>query len=111
MGDYKRGRYKSAKSKLADLYNNKLVSGSRKARVIHNLGMIAYMEKDNGAALTYFSTLFTEMPKSGYNKNGLLFLGKTFKRLGQTEEMKQTLNELITRWPKARQVSEAKKLL
>ncbi len=111
MNDYKRGRYKSAKSKLEALLTAKRVSGAGKARTIHNLGMIAYIQKDNNAALTYFSKLFTEMPKSGYNKNGLLFLAKTFKRLNQSEEMKQTLNELITRWPKAKQSSEAKKLL
>lgn len=111
MNDYKRGRYTAAKGKLETLLAAKKVSGARKGRTIHNLGMISYIQKDNTAALTYFSKLFTEMPKSGYNKNGLLFLAKTFKRLNQTEEMKQTLNELITRWPKAKQAGEAKKLL
>lgn len=111
MSDYKRGRYTSAKGKLETLLAGNKLKGTRKGRTIHNLGMIAYIQKDNNAALTYFSKLFTEMPKSGYNKNGLLFLAKTFKRLNQTEEMKQTLNELITRWPKAKQASEAKKLL
>jgi TolA-binding protein len=111
MYDYKKGRYTKAKGKLESLLAGKKVSGTRKSRTIHNLGMIAYIQKDNTAALTYFSKLFTEIPKSGYNKNGLLFLAKTFKRLNQTEEMKQTLNELITRWPKAKQAGEAKKLL
>jgi TolA-binding protein len=111
MADYKRGRYKSAKSKLSALLNNKSLSGSQKTRVIHNLGMIAYMDKENESALTYFSQLFTQYPKSGYNKNGMLFLAKTFNRIGKKEEAKQTLSELIKLWPKARQVKEAKKLL
>jgi len=111
MGDYKKGRYQEAKQGLLTLLDQKKVSGGQKARVIHNLGMIAYMDKENDKALSYFSKLFTEFPKTGYNKNGLLFLARTFKRLNKNEEAKQTLNELISRWPKAGQVKEAKKLL
>ena len=111
MYDYKKGRYKSAKTKLLALVNAKKLSSSRKARVMHNLGMISFMNKDNESALTYFSQLFTQYPKSGYNKNGLLFLGKTFNRIGKKEEAKQTLSELVKLWPKARQVKEAKTLL
>jgi TolA-binding protein len=111
MKDYKRGRYKSSAILLQKLLKSKKVTGKRKARVMHNLGVISYLNKNNQDSLTYFSKLFMEMPKSGYNKSGLLFLGKTFKRMNKKEEMKQTLNELITRWPKAKQVNEAKKLM
>lgn len=111
MNDYGKGRYKSAKTKLLTLLNGNKVKGGQKARVIHNLGMIAYMDKENDKALAYFSRLFSEFPKTGYNKNGLLFLAKTFKRLNKKEEAKQTLQELISRFPKAKQVSSAKKML
>ena len=111
MRDYKRGRYKSAKGKLSALLNKNKLKASRKARVIHNMGMISFMDKENDSALAYFSQLFTQYPKSGYNKNGLLFLAKTFKRIGKKEEAKQTLSELIKQWPKAKQVKEAKSLL
>lgn len=111
MGDYKKGRYKSAKSKFLTLLKSNRLDSAQKSRVIHNMGMISYMNKSNDQALSYFSQLFTQYPKSGYNKNGLLFLAKTFKRTGKKEEAKQTLNELLKLWPKARQVKEAKKLL
>lgn len=111
MLDYKKGRYKSAKDGLLDLLNGNKVKGARQLRVIHNLGMIAYMDKENDKALAYFSRLFTEAPKSGYNKNGLLYLAKTFKRLNKKEEAKQTLQELLNRFPKARQVKKAKEML
>lgn len=111
MSDYKRGRYDAAFASLQKLLKTKSIKGQRRARVMHNLGMISYIKKNNTDALTYFSKLFTEMPKSSYNRNGLLFLAKTFKRLGQEAEMKQTLNELVNSWPKAKQVKEAKKLL
>jgi len=111
MESYKVGKYKQAKNELLSLLNGNKVKGTRKARVLHNLGMIEYMDKKNEDALVYFSKLFTEFSSSGYNKNGLLFLGKTFDRMGRKEEAKQTLEELVRRFPKAKQVTEAKKIL
>ena len=58
MYDYKKGRYSAAKGKLESLLSGKKVSGTKRARTIHNLGMIAYIQKDNNAALTYFSKAF-----------------------------------------------------
>jgi TolA-binding protein len=110
MGLYRRAKYAQAKSILLDLVDKKF-SETRKARIIHNLGMIAYMDKENDKALAYFSRLFTEFPKTGYNKNGLMFLAKTLQRMKKNEEAKQALNELITRFPKAKQVAQAKKML
>lgn len=111
MENYKAGKYKVARNQLLDLLNGKKVKGTKKARVLHNLGMIEFMDKKNEDALVYFSKLFTEFSGSGYNKNGLLFLGKTFQRMGRKEEAKQTLEELVRRFPKAKQVNEAKKIL
>ncbi len=111
MESYKVGKYKEAKEQLLALLNGNKVKGTRKARVLHNLGMIEYMDKKNDDALIYFSKLFTEFSSSGYNKNGLLFLGKTFNRMGRKDEAKQTLEELVKRFPDSKQVTEAKKLL
>ncbi len=111
MRNYGKGKYKLAKTQLEELITNKKLKSSQIARITHNLGMIAYMDKDNQKALIYFSKLFTQYPKTGYNKNGLLFLARTFERLGQKEEAKQTLNELIQKFPKAKQVKQAKKML
>ena len=73
--------------------------------------MIAFMDKQDEKALVYFSKLFTQYPKSPYIRNGLLFLGKTFKRSGQVEEAKETFNQLVSQFPKTRQAKEASKLL
>lgn len=110
MSTYKKGRYKEAKNLLQELLKKKL-SGSKRSRVLHNLGMSSYLLKQDDQVLIYFSKLFTDFPKSGYNKNGLLFLGKSFQRMNKKEEAKQTFGELLTRFPKAKQSSEAKKLL
>ena len=111
MSTYKKGRYKSAKAQLQELLDKKKVKGSRRARVLHNLGMSSFFLKQDDQVLIFFSKLFTDYPKSGYNKNGLLFLGKSFRRLKKKDEAKQTLNELITRFPKAKQAGEAKSIL
>ncbi|OUR98474.1 hypothetical protein A9Q84_03425 [Halobacteriovorax marinus] len=111
MYDYKKGRYKNAKRKLEALEGNKRIKGTKRARVLHNLGMVSYIQKNNNGATAYFGKLFTEYPKSSYNANGLLFLSKTLSRMKQNEQAKQTLEELIKRFPKSKKVKEAKKLL
>lgn len=111
MSAYKKGSYKTAKALLQELLDKKKVKGSRRARVLHNLGMSSFILKQDDQVLIFFSKLFTDYPKSGYNKNGLLFLGKSFQRLKKKDEAKQTLNELITRFPKAKQSGEAKSIL
>ncbi len=111
MYQYSKKRYTKAKRLLENLINKKRVKGNKKARVLHNLGMIAYIKKKNQDAAIYFGKLFTEHSKSSYNANGLLFLAKTFKRQKQNDQAKQTLEEMINRFPKSKQVKEAKKIL
>ncbi|MCF8060429.1 MAG: tetratricopeptide repeat protein [Bacteriovoracaceae bacterium] len=111
MAEYKSGRYESAKTQFLTLLNGKSLSSGQKARVLHNLGMVSYIGKDDEKALTYFTRLFTEFPKTGYNKNGLLVMAKTFVRLKKNEEAKQVLTELISRFPKAKQIEQARKML
>lgn len=111
MSDYKKGRYKKSKKKLLTLFETKKLSASKKAHVIHNLGMISYIGRKNEKALFYFSKLFTEYPKSGFNRNGLYHLGKTFTRLKKSEEANQTYSELIKRFPKSKMAKKAIKLI
>lgn len=111
MSHYRSGRYKTAKQELLELVGDKKLNADQRANVLHNLGMIAFMDKEDDKALVYFSKLFTQYPKSAYIRNGLLFLGKTFQRSGQTAEAKETFNQLISEFPKTRQGLEAKKIL
>ncbi|OIQ19910.1 MAG: hypothetical protein BM556_05330 [Bacteriovorax sp. MedPE-SWde] len=110
MNNYGKGRYKTARPQLQALLEKKLTS-SKKARVLHNLGMVSFILKNDQDALTYFSKLFTEYPKSTYNANGLIHLAKTFKRLGQVEQAKQTLDTMLKQFPKHKRSKTAKKLL
>ena len=111
LKNYKAGKYKTARKQFLSLMKDKSLKGKQKTRIMHNLGMIAYINKNNNKALTYFGRLFTSYPRSSYNKNGLLITAKSFIRQKKKEEARQTLNELIKRFPKAKQVKEARKLL
>lgn len=108
MANYKKGRYKTARGQLEELLESNKYKGKRKARIIHNLGMVAYMQKRYDDSLVYFSRLYTEFPKVGYVKNGLLFLGRSFVKKGQKEQAKQTFNELISKFPKSSSANHAR---
>jgi len=108
---YRSGRYQKARPALERLLKSRRVRGNKKARVYHNLGMIAYMNKRYGEATVLFSKLFTQFPKAPYNPNGLLFLGKSFLKLGQKENAKGIFKELIKKYPKSKKAKEAKKYL
>lgn len=76
LSEYRKANYDSAKNIFLKLIDNKKIQGKTRAHVLHNLGMIAYIDKDYKSSKTYFSKLYTEFPKSSYNKNGLLFFGQ-----------------------------------
>jgi TolA-binding protein len=108
---YKRGKYPQAQNELLKLLNNKKIKGNKKARVIHNLGMIAFMDGKYSDAVTLFSRLYTKYPKSPYTPRGLLYLGKSFKKINRKAEAKQVLQELVKNYPKSKYNKEAKRLL
>lgn len=111
MINYRSKKYTTAKKQLLSLLSNKKVKGNKKARVLHNLGMISYIKKNDKDALIYFSKLITKYGKAPFTKNGMLYLAKSFARLKQKSEAKNTLNELISRYPKSKQSVDAKKML
>ena len=110
MTNYRKGKYESAKSQLLELEKNKSYKGSKHANILHNLGMVYYLSKDYNTAASYFSRLFTEHSESSYNKNGLLFLAKSFRARKENDKAAATLDELIKRYPQSKQVAEAQKI-
>ena len=111
MKNYRSKRYKTAKKQLTSLASNKSLKKSQQARVIHNLGMISYIQKNDKESVIYFGRLFTKYPKSSYNKNGLFFMAKSFRRQKKIAQAKETLKEIIRRYPKSKQAKQSKKLL
>jgi TolA-binding protein len=111
MSLYRKARYPAAKVGLLKLLDNKKIKGSRRARLLHNLGMIAYMDKEYEKATVYFSRLFTNYPKTSYNSNGLLYLSKSFYESGDHAGALETLQEMVKRFPQAKQVGTANKMI
>lgn len=111
MTNYRSGKYDLAFKQLSALIDDKSIKGNRRARVFHNLAMIQYSRKKYDESLTYFSKMLTDFPKSPYNANGLLFLGKAFHDKGNKTEAVQAWNELIKQYPKHKHAATAKKLI
>lgn len=108
---YQAKDYAQAKVILSDVANNKKASRTNRDGALHHLGLISYKEKNYKDAQVYFSRLYSESQNSKYAAASLLELGKTFSKLNQNEESKMTFEELLQRFPTAKEATEAKKLL
>lgn len=108
---YRGGKYSASKPYFLKVLNNKKSSADQKAHSLHNLGMIYFMEKKFEESISSFSSMMVEHSGSPYQKNGMLYLAKSFLRQKKTDEAKQTLEELEKQYPKSKQANEAKKLL
>ncbi len=106
---YGDGKYAESKTLLLDLANSE--KGNKLARVMHNLGMISFMDKKDDEALVYFSKLYANHPKSDFTPNGLLYMSKVLSRQGKKEEAKSALNELIKTYPGHKKAKEASELI
>ena len=111
MINYQKKYYKSAKKHLLILFEDKSIKGNKRARVLHHLGMIEYLQKDNQKALFYFSKLYNLYPKSDFNKEGLLHLAKTFQRMKKSAEARSALEQLVEQFPRSKEAGKAKELL
>lgn len=111
MDLYVKGKHSQAKVILSKLSSSKKFKGNKRARILHNLGMSAYILKNYDDALVSFSKLYTEFPKSNYNARGLYFMGQSFQKKGSKDEAQGSYSELIKSFPKSDYASKAKKLV
>lgn len=111
MTTYGKAQYKTAIKELTGLLNDSKIKGDKKARVYHNLGMSQFLSGNNEEAVVAFSKLLSEYPKYKFNPNGMLHLAKAFMGLKQNDAAKETLEELVKRYPKATQSQKAQELL
>lgn len=109
--DFNKGRYQQAKPVLITLSNDPQIKGNRKARILNALGMISYWAKKDDQCAVYFSKLITDYPKAPYTTNGLVYLAKSFKRIGEKEQAISALNMLIEKYPQSKKIPTAKALL
>ena len=99
-----------SKEILVSLVDSKKLKKKEKEAALFYLGMIQFKEKNFEEAKVYFSKLFSEYPDSSYGASTLLNLAKSFIQLKSKEEASQSLDELITRYPKSKEAQEGAKL-
>ncbi|MGZ3807314.1 MAG: tetratricopeptide repeat protein, partial [Bacteriovorax sp.] len=110
IAQYKAHDLEAAKATLTSVLENKKTKKKDKEAAYHFLGMIEYKNKNFEEAQVYFSKLFSENPESNYAASALLNLAKSFAQMKSKDEAKQSLDELITRFPKSKEASEGAKL-
>ena len=110
IAKYRSGELEDAKADFLKILEIKKLKKKDKEAGFFYLGMIEYKNKSFEEAKVYFSKLFSENPDSSYGAQSLLNLAKTFTQLKAKDEAKQTLDELITRFPKSKEAQEGTKL-
>ncbi|MBC7541082.1 MAG: tetratricopeptide repeat protein [Bacteriovorax sp.] len=110
MAKYKEKELEGSKEMFLTILDSKKSKKKDKETSSYYLGMIEYKEKNYEEAKVYFSKLFSENPDSTYGASTLLNLAKSFIQLKSKEEARQSLDELITRYPKSKEAQEGAKL-
>jgi TolA-binding protein len=110
IAKYKAKDFEGAKDDFLAVLQNKKVKKKDKEACYNYLGMIEYKSKKYEEANVYFSKLFSEYPDSAFAASALLNLAKSFIQVKSKEEARQSLDELITRFPKSKEAVEGAKL-
>lgn len=110
VAEYKAKDLEAAKTTFLEVLDNKKIKKKDKEAAFHYLGQIEYRNKNYEEAKVYFSKLFSENPDSTYGASALLGLAKSFVQLKAKDEAAQSLDELITRFPKSKEAQEGAKL-
>jgi TolA-binding protein len=103
--------FDSARPRLLNLLDHKDLSPGDKNKVLHGLGRVEFFTKNYDKALVYFSKIYTKYPKATLAPSSLLFIGRSFKRMGKTDAAKEAFTKLAEDYPGSKEVTEAKKEL
>jgi TolA-binding protein len=107
---YRANDLEASKEIFEQVAANKKAKKKDREGATHYLGMIEFKNKQYESAKVYFSKLFSENPDSSFAPATLLNLAKAFNQLKSKEEASLTLDELISRFPKSKEATEASKL-
>jgi len=102
--------YDASKAIFMEVADNKKASKKNREGATHYLGMIELKAKNYDAAKVHFSKVFSDNPNSSFAPMALLNLGKSFSATKSKEEANMTFDELISRFPKSKEATEAAKL-
>lgn len=107
----KADKYAEARKILETLIDHKDLTAGERNKVLHGLGRVEFYSGNNDKALVYFSKIYTKYPKSSLAASSLLFIGKSLKKTGKTEEAKQAFQQVIDDYKGTKEANAAKKEL
>jgi TolA-binding protein len=110
IAKFKENDLEDSKVMFLTLLESKKTKKKDKETASYYLGMIEFKGKNYEEAKVYFSKLFSENPDSTYGASTLLYLAKSFLQLKSKEEAIQSLDELISRYPKSKEAQEGAKM-
>jgi TolA-binding protein len=101
-------KYTSAREPLEELIDHEDLSPGDHNKVFHSLGRVEYNTKNYDKALVYFSKIYTKYPQASLAPSSLLFIGRTLKKMGKTDEAKEAFSKLKDEYPKSKEAKEVK---
>ena len=105
----KKDKYKAAREELEALIDHPELTPGDHNKVFHGLGKVEYFSKDYEKALVYFSKIYTKFPKASLAPSSLLFIARSFQKLGKTDEAKEAFAKVVEDYPNSPEAAEAKK--
>ncbi len=107
----KADKYGEARKVLETLIDHKDLTAGERNKVLHGLGRVEFYTGHNDKALVYFSKIYTKYPRSSLAANSLLFIGRSLKKAGKTEEAKQAFQQVVDDYKGTKEANAAKKEL
>lgn len=106
---FEQNKQKRAAKLYKDVLNEGRINANQKNHIHYNLGLLSYWNKKYDEALTYFSKIYTQYPKSSWAPKALIYLARTFKKQKKMDEAIATYSEIMKKYPKSREAKKAKK--
>jgi TolA-binding protein len=105
----KQGKLSQARPELEALIDAEGLTPGDNNKLLHGLGRVEYGLKNYDKALVYFSKVYTKYPKASLAPSSLLFIARSLKKLGKTDEAKEAFNRVAEDYPDSSEAAEAKK--
>ncbi|MBD67004.1 MAG: hypothetical protein CME62_17515 [Halobacteriovoraceae bacterium] len=106
---FEKNNYDKAKDLYLQVLSDGKINNAQKNHVRFNVGLISYMDKKYDEGLVYFSKIYTKWPKSSFAPRSLLYIARSFDKLGKKDEAAASYQELINNYPQSNHAKTAKK--
>lgn len=101
-------KYSDARRILENISEDDSVSPADKNKATHALGVLEYEQKNYDKGLVFFSRIYTKYPQSSLAPSSLMYIGRSFGKMGKKDEAKQAFEELQSNYPKSSLAKQAK---